>query len=60
VPADRGINNYRYLFDELKKHHIRVPGILMPFYHEKNLDALKADFAAEVAYFKRCQAESGL
>ncbi len=60
VPSHVGVNNYMHLFAQFKKHGISVPGILMPFYHERNLDALMSAFAEEVAYFKRCQEANGL
>ena len=60
VPANTGFNNYMHLFAQLKKHHICVPGILMPFYHEKNPAALMQALTEEIAYFKHCQEANGL
>ncbi|MBQ7337679.1 MAG: TIM barrel protein [Clostridia bacterium] len=60
APANEGVNNYAHIFSQMKKHGISVPGILMPFYHDRDFDALRTAFVDEVAYFKHCQEESGL
>lgn len=60
APAHIGVNDYNYIFAQLKKHNLDVPGIFMPFYHENDITALKADFIDEISYIKHCQLTNGL
>ena len=60
APANVGVNDYNDIFAQIKKQGLQIPGIFMPFYHENDINALKAAFIDEVAYIKRCQENNGL
>ena len=60
LPEQEGIADYGLVFRELKKLNKPITGVLMPFYCEKDFDAVLTLFREEIAYFKRCQQEAGM
>lgn len=54
MPAFAGQANYKQIFGLLKEINFQGPAVLMPFYHEDNLQRLKKDFTKEIQYLKAC------